>query len=1031
MKKTLISIFAGIGILCFLLPVFSSIDTETIFININEMERISLNVFQVEGDDLEVTGYLVTNEKNTRLPIGSTLDKKKGIFYWGPGPGFLGEYEFIFKSAKLGKEKKVKICISSKFGEIHPAKVRMDIPRVSSSGLPFGEFSTPGDGSTVRGSIAVTGWALDDNGIENVKIYRTQGNTQVYIGEAILVEGARQDVAALYPDYPFNTKAGWGYMLLTNFLPNGGNGTFKIHAIATDTEGISTPLGTKTIYADNANAVKPFGAIDTPTQGGDASGSSFVNWGWVLTPMPNSIPTDGSTINVFVDGVNLGHPTYDIYREDIATLFPGYANSDGAIGYFNLNTTAYESGVHTIYWTATDNAGNTDGIGSRYFTIKHTSVNGTDVEKLSESTTDAVTNISEDGMTITFDSTAADTSNLEVGDFIIGGVSNTFPDGILREITSVSSNSSSYTINTQTASIEDAIEDADITKTVQLTSADIRNARTAYGAALNDSTATNDFSLQLANVIFYDHDGNYNTTNDQVKLDGEITFSPEMDFRMKIKQWKLKEFKTAFTFTADVEVIASANLEFNLIDKSITLFEAYLTPITTGPVVITPKIGIVAGIKGDATVSFQFGAGAGVTSTIGVEYRNENWSKIDSLEKSFYAIGPTLNAGLNVKGQLGPTFSLLLYGVTGPYFNVNAYGELDANINDDPWWRLYGGFNVVGGVTLAILSHTLADYSVEILDFKKELANSGGSGPTTYTLDVTKGAGVNGTPDSGSTTYNEGETVNYSYSLKSGYSNLVVKLDGNTAAASGTITMDSDHTLTATATAQGTVNIEWINIPAGNFQMGDNFSEGSSDELPVHTVYLSAYKISKYEVTFDQYDAFCDDTGRSKPVDIGWGRGTRPVLKVSWNDAKAFCDWMSQKTGKNIHLPTEAQWEKAARGTDQRRYPWGNSDPSCSIVRYNFCQEGTMPVGSYSSGVSPYGTHDMAGNVWEWCSDRYSSTYYSSSPGSNPKGPSSGSTRVGRGGGWYHGAYGVRSAYRSNAIPSYTSDYVGFRLAQD
>jgi hypothetical protein len=239
-------------------------------------------------------------------------------------------------------------------------------------GAPFGSFDTPIDGSTVASSIPVTGWALDENGVDNVKIYRAQGNSLVYIGDAVFVEGARPDVAAEYPVYPNNTKAGWGYMMLTNFLPNSGNGTFVIHAIATDIEGKTTTLGTKTIICDNANAVKPFGAIDTPAQGGAASGSSFDNWGWVLTPQPNTIPTGGSTINVYVDGVNIGHPTYNIYRSDIATLFPGYNNSNGAVGYFNLDTTKYSNDVHTIQWTATDGAGNTDGIGSRYFTIQNT-----------------------------------------------------------------------------------------------------------------------------------------------------------------------------------------------------------------------------------------------------------------------------------------------------------------------------------------------------------------------------------------------------------------------------------------------------------------------------------------------------------------------------------------------------------------------------------------------------------------------------------------------------------------------------------
>jgi hypothetical protein len=242
-----------------------------------------------------------------------------------------------------------------------------------SSAPPFGDFETPDTTDPISGSVAVTGWALDDVEVDNVKIYREQGGSPVYIGDAVFVDGARPDIETAYPGYPLNSRAGWGYMLLTNFLPNGGNGTFTLLAEASDAEGKTVTLGTKTITCDNANAVKPFGAIDTPTQGGEASGTDFSNVGWVLTPMPNSIPEDGSTINVYIDGVNKGHPTYNIYRSDIAGLFPGYANQDGAAGSFKIDTTKYADGVHTIYWTAEDSAGNSDGIGSRYFSIQNTS----------------------------------------------------------------------------------------------------------------------------------------------------------------------------------------------------------------------------------------------------------------------------------------------------------------------------------------------------------------------------------------------------------------------------------------------------------------------------------------------------------------------------------------------------------------------------------------------------------------------------------------------------------------------------------
>jgi parallel beta-helix repeat protein len=239
------------------------------------------------------------------------------------------------------------------------------------SGEPFGEFSTPIDGSTVRGSTAVTGWALADSGIASVKIYRESetGASLVYIGDAVFVEGARPDVEAAYPGYPGNSAAGWGYMMLTNFLPGGGNGVFVLHAVAADKEGKTATLGIKTITCDNANAVKPFGAIDAPGQGGTASGSSYRCQGWVLTPPPNKVPLDGSTIAIKIDGDTIGHATYNIHRADIAKLFPGYANSSGAMAYFDFDTTAYENGIHTIQWLVVDDDGNTDGIGSRFFTI--------------------------------------------------------------------------------------------------------------------------------------------------------------------------------------------------------------------------------------------------------------------------------------------------------------------------------------------------------------------------------------------------------------------------------------------------------------------------------------------------------------------------------------------------------------------------------------------------------------------------------------------------------------------------------------
>lgn len=261
----------------------------------------------------------------------------------------------------------ITVIASGAFDDTQTITVSLHIYSTGATTVPFGEFATPLEGSTLANSIPVTGWALDDIGVSSVKIY----NGETYIGDANFVEGARPDVEEAYPTFPNNYKAGWGYMLLTHFLPGGGNGTYTLIAKATDVEGNEIILGSKTITIDNAHAVKPFGAIDTPTQGGIATGKQYINYGWALTPKPNAIATDGSTINVLIDGAVMGHPVYNNYRADIASLFPGYANSNAAVGYFYIDTTYLKNGVHTISWDVTDNAGNCDGIGSRYFSVRN------------------------------------------------------------------------------------------------------------------------------------------------------------------------------------------------------------------------------------------------------------------------------------------------------------------------------------------------------------------------------------------------------------------------------------------------------------------------------------------------------------------------------------------------------------------------------------------------------------------------------------------------------------------------------------
>ena len=219
-------------------------------------------------------------------------------------------------------------------------------------------------------------------------------------------------------------------------------------------------------------------------------------------------------------------------------------------------------------------------------------------------------------------------------------------------------------------------------------------------------------------------------------------------------------------------------------------------------------------------------------------------------------------------------------------------------------------------------------------------------------------------------------------------------------------------------------------VPAGEFIMGS--WTGDADERPVRRVYLDAYYMDKDQLTVGQYAKFLEATSQEVPPD--WHIMSRamhlkrPVVNVDWADAVAYCKWAGKRQ------PTEAEWEKAARGTDSRTYPWGNEPPT--KFHGNMNKElwnshlGLTPVGMFEGGKSPYGINDMAGNVWEWVSDWYDGDYYSTAPIRNPTGPATGISKVVRGGSWGSGPDGLRSAERETHVPSFQGYGTGFRCAK-
>ena len=224
---------------------------------------------------------------------------------------------------------------------------------------------------------------------------------------------------------------------------------------------------------------------------------------------------------------------------------------------------------------------------------------------------------------------------------------------------------------------------------------------------------------------------------------------------------------------------------------------------------------------------------------------------------------------------------------------------------------------------------------------------------------------------------------------------------------------------------------EMVHIPAGEFTMGSPDSEGYDNERPQHEVSIGSFYMGKYEVTFEQYDLFCEKTGRSKPNDRGWSRGKRPVINVSWRDAVAFCEWLSELSGDRYRLPTEAEWEYACRAGTTTRHNVGTRTDKLGLYAWYDGNAGkrTHPVGALKANA--WGLHDMHGNVWELCSDSYESNYYSGSPSSNPTGPTNGQNRVRRGSSWGSGARDLRSASRNYSSLEVTSSFIGFRCARD
>ena len=219
-----------------------------------------------------------------------------------------------------------------------------------------------------------------------------------------------------------------------------------------------------------------------------------------------------------------------------------------------------------------------------------------------------------------------------------------------------------------------------------------------------------------------------------------------------------------------------------------------------------------------------------------------------------------------------------------------------------------------------------------------------------------------------------------------------------------------------------------VYVPKGEFEMGSN--ELGEWAKPVHTVALEGFWIDRTEVTNAQYQrcveaGACEAPGRLNTEFMDPAKTDHPKVRVDWFEAQAYCEWAGAR------LPTEAEWEYAARGPDGLTYPWGDSEPNQSLLNYDGNVGDTTEVGSYPDGASWCGALGMAGNAQEWGADWYAEDYYATAPSRNPMGPTSGKLRVVRGGDWEYVALSASGAYRGWDAPADTSHFNGFRCARD
>ena len=357
---------------------------------------------------------------------------------------------------------------------------------------------------------------------------------------------------------------------------------------------------------------------------------------------------------------------------------------------------------------------------------------------LSGITIDKLVSISDDGSVYTFSETTPELQALAAGDVIAGDAWEQTPFGFLRKVTGVTVAGQQVVVSTDQARLEDAIEQGVVHASQELTPGDVRAGTKLPGVALASagpglSPSANAFVVELDDVVLLDLDGNLETTDDQVRANGQLSFQPRFDFDLRMRGFRIERLSAISGATERVDLDITAKIQLLDAHEEVQVAYYLLQPITVWvgwlPVVFTPVLTVDVGLDGSAVVGFDVAVAQEANLDVGLVYANGGWSPVSEFTNDFDFTPPTITANCRARGYAGLQLAILIYGVGGPQGQLDGFLELDADVNRDPWWELYGGLGATVGVRFEVLGYRLADYEKRVLEQRFPLSQ-GGARPT-------------------------------------------------------------------------------------------------------------------------------------------------------------------------------------------------------------------------------------------------------------------------------------------------------------